>query len=79
MDEYRLFWLSPGQKAPNGSTGHMLSNGGIMWAGVSGTFPTEATLGYHLDTDPEFETEYDNRLATEEEIYDYLNPEESEE
>ena len=79
MDEYRLFWLSPGQKSPDGSTGIMLRNGGIMWTGVSGTFATEAILGTKLATDPDFETDYDSRLATEEEITiynDYLSGDE---
>ena len=74
MDEYRLFWLTPGQQAPDGSTGHMLSNGGIVWTGVSGTFPDEAILGTILDTDMEPDTTYDNRAATQDEIDEYNTP-----
>ena len=72
-NEYRVFFLSSGQMAPEGSTGRTIS-GGIMWIGEEGTFPTTATLGKHLDTDPEFSTTYNHRAATEEEIEEYNNP-----
>jgi hypothetical protein len=69
--EYILFFLTYGQKAPIGSTGVMLSNGGIMWVGEDGTFPASADLGTKLDSDPSFDTEYNNRLASVEEIEEY--------
>lgn len=41
--EYRKFTLSPGQKAPTGSTGVTLLTGEIVWYGEEGTFPAEIT------------------------------------
>lgn len=38
--EYRKFDLSPGQKAPEGSTGRGTSDGWIIWVGEKGTFPS---------------------------------------
>ena len=69
--EYRLFFLTFGQMAPAGSTGIMLSTGGIMWYGEDGTFPSSASLGTKLATDPEFNTTYNHRAATQDEIDEY--------
>jgi len=71
MTQYNIFFLTPGQQPPIGSTGVVLANGGIIWIGEAGTFPTTATLGTHLDTDPVFNTTYDYRLATQAEIDEY--------
>ena len=71
--EYRLFFLTPGQKTPNGSKGVMI-NDGIVWIGEEGTFPTEATLGLILVSDPTPLLTYDSRLMTTEEIDLYNNP-----
>jgi len=76
--EYRVFFLSSGQQAPEGSTGVGVEGGGIMWVGEVDTFPTESTLGKHLKTDPDFSTTYNHRSATDDEIYDYENPAEIE-
>jgi hypothetical protein len=77
---HRLVFLTSGQQAPNGSTGIVLSNGGIVWIGDN--FPNAATLGTKLSTDPDFSAIYDSRLATQGEIdeYDYIlaNPVEPE-
>ena len=77
--QHRLFFLTGGQMAPENSTGVSLANGGIVWLAEEGTFPAEATLGTHLETDPVFLTTYDNRITTVEEIaeYEYIlaNPE----
>ena len=70
--QYRIFYLTPGQQAPSGSTGILLSSGGIVWIGEAGTFPEEATLGDKCDTDPEFDTTYTHSLATQEEIDEYF-------
>jgi hypothetical protein len=69
---HRLVFLTHGQQAPSGSTGVLLSNGGIVWIGDN--FPDTVTLGTKLSTDPNFSTTYDSRLATQEEIdeYDYI-------
>ena len=69
---HKLVFLTPGQQAPNGSTGVMLSNDGIVWIGED--FPSTASLGTKLPTDPSFDTTYDNREATQDEIdeYDYI-------
>ena len=74
MSEYRLFFLTHGQKPPTGSTGIMLANGGIMWIGENGTFPAEATFGTKTDVDPDFGSTYNNRTATGDEVneYDYI-------
>jgi hypothetical protein len=69
--EYRLFFLTFGQKAPTGSTGIMLTNGGIMWYGEDGNFPSSAELGTKLPTDPEFNTTYNHRAASQDEIDEY--------
>lgn len=69
--QHRLVFLTPGQKAPSGSTGVVLANGGIVWLAEEGTFPVSASLGTHLDTDPIFLTTYNNRVATIEEIAEY--------
>ena len=39
--EYRKFNLSPGQQAPSGSTGRLLSDGSIVWYGDGGNFPED--------------------------------------
>ena len=72
--EYRVFTLSHGQMAPEGSTGVSVDGGGIMWVGEVDTFPTEALFGTKLPTDPVFQTTYNHRSATDDEIYDYENP-----
>lgn len=69
--QYRIFFLTAGQIAPENSTGIMLMNGGIVWYGEEGLFPTSAALGTHLDTDPEFSVSYDHRIATTEEVTEY--------
>lgn len=74
--EHRLVFLTPGQQAPNGSTGIMI-NDGIVQIGEEDTFPTEALLGLILITDPTPNLTYDSRLMTEQEIYDYENPPET--
>ena len=71
--EYRLFFLKPGQMAPEGSTGRGIGDG-IVWIGEAETFPTEALLGLILITDPTPELTYESRLMTEEELYIYNNP-----
>jgi hypothetical protein len=76
MIEYRVVTLTPGQMAPEGSTGVPVGSG-IMWTGVSGAFPTTVALGTHLPGDMEVSDTYDHRVATEDEIYDYLNPPET--
>ena len=77
--QHRLVFLTEGQMAPENSTGVALASGGIVWLAEEGTFPVSATLGTHLETDPEFLTTYNNRVATVEEVaeYDYIlaNPE----
>jgi len=72
--QHRVVFLTKGQMAPENSTGIALANGSIVWIGEEGTFPVTASLGTHLETDPEFLTTYDNREATVEEIaeYDYI-------
>jgi len=74
MSEYRLFFLTHGQKPPTGTTGIMLANGGIMWIGDNGTFQVEPTFGSKTDSDPDFSATYNNRTATQDEIdeYDYI-------
>jgi len=72
--EHRLVFLTPGQQAPIGSMGVMINNG-IVWIGEEGTFPSEALLGLILITDPTPVLTYNSRLMTEEEIYEYENPE----
>ena len=69
---HRLVFLTPGQQVPNGSTGVVLSNGGIVWIGEQ--FPTTAVLGTVLSGDITPETTYNNRASTQEEIdeYDYI-------
>lgn len=69
--QYQLFFLTSGQMPPENSTGVTLTNGGIVWLGEEGTFPEVASLGTHLETDPEFVTTYDSRVATTEEIAEY--------
>jgi len=69
MAIYKMVYLTCGQIPPEGSTGIMLSDGGIMWYGDN--FPTTATLGEHVDTDPVFDTVYTYRSATAEEITEY--------
>jgi len=72
--EYRIVFLTHGQQAPEGSTGVGLSNGGIVWAGASGTFPTEVLTGTFLPDDTEIVTPYNHRVMTEDELYEYNNP-----
>jgi hypothetical protein len=38
--EYRKFYLQPNQQAPEGNTGIGTGDGGVIWAGQAGTFPT---------------------------------------
>ncbi len=43
--EYRKFYLTRGQQPPvPGSTGISMPDGGIVWEGKEGTFPTTATI-----------------------------------
>ena len=70
--QYRLYFLKPGQQAPDGSTGWMI-NDGLLWLGETGTHPEKATLGKHLKTDPVFAEDYDHREATHFEIHSYEN------
>lgn len=72
-EEYRLFFLTPGQMAPEGSTGVSVNNG-LVWIGESGTFPLVVKKGKKLSTDQEISNVYNNRLMTEVEIYLYNNP-----
>lgn len=71
MDEYQVINLTAGQIPPDGSTGIALNSGGLVWIGEAGTFPEEALLGVHLDTDPVFDTTYSHSLATQDEIDEY--------
>lgn len=67
-NEYRVYWLVPGQSTPDGGTGIGVTgrSGGIMWIGEEGTFPTTAIKG-----DPVGADTYANRLATQAEIDKY--------
>lgn len=38
--EYRKFYLTLDQQSPSGSTGVCTADGGIIWVGDSGTFPS---------------------------------------
>lgn len=70
--EYRKFYLSPGQQAPTpGATGISMPDGGIVWIGEAGTFPTEASLGNRLPTDPVFATTYVNHVMSQPELDEY--------
>lgn len=71
MTEYQVVNLTPGQIPPEGSTGVLLSTGGIMWIGEDGTFPNSALLGNHLESDPVFDTSYTHSVATQDEIDEY--------
>jgi len=62
--EIRLVFLTPGQQAPPGSTGTVLSNGGLAWSGDVGMFPAEALLEEHYEGDIEPATTYNHRKAT---------------
>lgn len=73
-DEYRLFFLTPGQMAPKGSTGRALKCGGIVWIGDKGTFPEKVTLGKRSFMDKVSNQTYKNRLMTDEEIEEYKKP-----
>ena len=70
---HKVIFLKMGQQPPVGSTGIAILNGAIVWIGELESCPAEAVLGTHVDTDPVFETTYDNRLATQEEIDEYEN------
>jgi len=69
MATYNVVYLTCGQIPPDGSTGIMLSNGGLMWYGDN--FPGTATLGEHVETDPLFDTTYTYSAATAEETTEY--------
>lgn len=73
MTEYRLVFLTPGQQMPSGGTGIAVGSG-IVWTGVSGTFPTTVAHGLILPSDTLVSSTYDSRLMTEDEIYTYNNP-----
>ena len=66
MTEYRKFKLSPGQQAPEGSTGESLSDGYIVWIGESGSFPEEIE-SYLMTSDEQAEyvwiEDFPNRLT----------------
>jgi hypothetical protein len=70
MADYKVIFLTSGQIPPKGSTGVMISSGGIMWYGDA--FSESALLGFHTDTDPLFDTTYTYSAATVEEIQEYL-------
>jgi len=70
--QHRVFYLTYGQMAPEGSTGIVLADGGIVWSGTVGTFNDIASLGTHLDTDPTFDTTYTHSLASQDEMDEYL-------
>jgi hypothetical protein len=68
-DEVKVFYLWPGMAAPNDgfSTGRSLSDGGIVWSGTAGAFPTQdPAAGYtymvHDATGAEI-SEYQSILA----------------
>jgi len=57
--EYRKFYLVPGQQAPvPGATGVGTPDGGIVWVGEAGTFPSE--INSVLMTETEI-TQFDAR------------------
>jgi hypothetical protein len=70
--EYRLFFLTPGQQAPSGSTGIMVGDG-IVWIGEPGTFPNEVSKGFILPTDSSVSETYDSRLMGEDEVELYVD------
>ena len=63
-DEVKVFYLWPGMAAPGDgfSTGHVLSDGGIVWSGTAGSFPKQ---------DPSAGYTYMVHDATEAEISEY--------
>ena len=73
--QYRVFYLTPGQKPPVGSTGKALADGGIMWIGEEGTFNETASLGDQLPGDQTPDSTYTHSLATQAEIDEYNTPE----
>lgn len=74
-EKYFVVFLTPGQQAPECSTGvYLVSCDGIMCYCKQNKFPTSALLGHHLPTDPPFNTEYNFRLATQAEIVEYSTP-----
>jgi hypothetical protein len=75
--QYRVVFLTPGQKAPVGSTGRALANGGIMWTGEEGTFNDAAITGTKLAGDITPDATYTHSLATQAEIDEYNTPEEA--
>ena len=46
-DEVKVFYLSPGMAAPDDgfATGHALTDGGVVWSGTAGQFPTQDPAG----------------------------------
>jgi hypothetical protein len=59
-DEVKIFYLSPGMAAPDDgfATGHALSDGGIVWSGTAGTFPSvDPAAGYTYVVHDATETE----------------------
>jgi len=74
MTEYNIFWVSPGQMSPSGGATSIMvpgTNGGIIWKGEDGTFPTTAALGTKLPGDKTPATTYNYRPATKQEILWY--------
>ncbi|MHA2135393.1 MAG: hypothetical protein ACW99J_16150 [Candidatus Thorarchaeota archaeon] len=43
--EMRVFYLTPGQQAPKDTTSKALRDGGIVWIGEPGTFPSMSNTG----------------------------------
>ena len=64
------FKLSPGQMAPDGSTGVSLSDGWLVWEGE--TFSSTARLGRLTPQDPAPAETYEYAEMTQEEINQYL-------
>jgi len=67
--EYIKFKLSPGQMAPEGSTGVSLSDGYTVWIGES--FNSQARHGRLTPTDPTPKDTYEYQEMTVEEIQEY--------
>ncbi len=67
--EYRVFFLSREQQAPEGSTGKTIpSNSGIIWEGKAGTFPKTAAID-RKEIGASFK--YENHVMSKEEIDEY--------
>ena len=71
MTQYIKFTLTPGQMAPEGNTGVALSDGYLVWAGVSGTFDDHAYFGRLTPQDPAPDRDITYELMTDEEISEY--------